>query len=230
MNQASTTDLPTIPATGVAELGEDGLDPELVGLHQPPTARRYMTLVVMALVAAMAVMLVVTLRTDVAYFFSRPEVQDLGEAATLDPATLLANTQVRVAGTPMASNTVHFGRVLLGGDYEVFPLAGQRRLFVQVAAASESEPTRREFSGRLVTFGQLGARYRGLRDHLSSALGMPVSADTYVLLADEPPASYAWALWLALFAALTIVVDIVLMLRWFRPLPGQVKATGEGVS
>ena len=65
----------------------------------------------MAMVAAMAVTLVVTLRTDVAYFFSRPEVQSLGEAATLNPATLQPNTQVRVLGTPMASGQVHFGRV-----------------------------------------------------------------------------------------------------------------------
>jgi len=116
VSQASTTDLPTIPASGVAELGEDGLDPELVLLHQPPALRRHLTLGLMALVAAAAIMLVITLRRDVAYFFSRPEVQDLGEASGLDPSTLVPNTFVRVAGTPMASETVHFGRVLLGGD------------------------------------------------------------------------------------------------------------------
>ena len=221
VSQASTTDLPTIPASGVAELGEDGLDPELVLLHQPPALRRHLTLGLMALVAAAAIMLVITLRRDVAYFFSRPEVQDLGEAPGLDPSTLVPNTFVRVAGTPMASETVHFGRVLLGGDYEVFPLAGQRRLFVQVPAPSGgAQPTsaRREFAGRLVTLGQLGARYASLQRYLSTSMGMPVSADSYLVLADEPPVSYSWALWLGLLALFTIVVDFFLLLRWFRPL------------
>jgi len=221
VTQASTTDLPTIPASGVAELGEDGLDSELVTLHRPPALRRYLTLVLMALVAAAALTLVITLRKDVAYYFSRPEVQDLGEASALDPATLVPNTFVRVSGTPMASETVRFGRMLLGGDYEVFPLAGQRRLFVQVPlrpAIAQNASARREFAGRLVTLGQLGARYSTLQHYLSRSMGMPVSADSYLVLADEPPGSYSWALILGLLALLTILVDFFLLLRWFRPL------------
>lgn len=218
MTQASSTDLPPIPASGVAELGEDGLDPELVALHQPPAARRYVTLLVMGLVAAAAVTLLLSLRYPVAYYFSRPEVQDLGSATQLEPATLVPNTQVRVHGAPMWSATVRYSRLLLGGDHEIFPLAGQRRLFVSRPLGAEVDTGATEFSGRLVTFRQLGARYGGLREHLANQLELPVSADTFVLLAGEPPESYGWALWLALLGLLALVVDVALMLRWFRPI------------
>ncbi len=231
MNQASTTDLPPIPASGVAELGEDGLDPELVTLHQPPALRRHSTLIMMTLVAAGALILVIALRTDVAYFFSRPEVQDLGEAAALDPAVLVPNTFVRISGTPMMSERVRFGRVLLGGDYVVFPLAGQRRVFVQLPARQGSArraSARREFAGRLVTLGQLGRRYSSLSRYLSQHMGMPVGAESYLVLADEPPGSYAWALVLAILALLTIVVDFFLLLRWFRPLRVDLRPRAQG--
>lgn len=77
---------------------------------------------------------------------------------------------------------------------------------------------RREFSGRLVTMGDAGGRFGTVRRFLEKKMGMPVSGESYLLLADEPPASYGGSLALAGLAALAILVNLMLFLRLFRPI------------
>ncbi|MCB9592179.1 MAG: hypothetical protein H6719_05550 [Sandaracinaceae bacterium] len=54
----------------------------------------------MAAVVAGALGLAFSLRHDLAYFFGSDEVVDLGDATTVDAASLRTNTEVRVGGTP----------------------------------------------------------------------------------------------------------------------------------
>ena len=49
-------------------------------------------------------------------------------------------------------------------------------------------------------------------------MGMPVTAESFLLMADEPPASYGWALAIAFLCLGVVLLNIWLMLRWFRPL------------
>ncbi len=195
----------------------EAVDPELLALPAPARGRRLATMVVMALSVVVAIALLVALRSDLAYFFGSSTVADLGEATELEPGTLASNRYVSVRGTPMASRTVEYTR-LFGGDYEVFPLAGQRRIFVQrrVGEHASLEP-RREFAGRLVTMGALGGRFAAVR-RAYAAMGVPVTGETYVLLANEPPGSYSWALALAALCVLFALVNLLLLLRWFRPI------------
>jgi hypothetical protein len=175
----------------------------------------------MALVVVAAGGLLGSLRADIGYFFATERAVDLGDVGAVDPGALATNTFVRVQGTPMASGTVRFKRALTGEEFAVFPLAGQRTIFVQVPAgdpASERDLARREFAGRLVTFGDLGGRFGAVRGYLADAMGMPVSADSFLVLADEPPGSYGWALGLAALCLAFIVINGVLFVRWFRPL------------
>ena len=206
---------------GAAPASRDAVDPELLALPAPPRGRRFATLALMALVVVAAMALAVSLRHDIAYFFSGfaagSETIDLGDVRAVDPAELQPNSHVRVRGTPMMSRAVRYRRVMAGSRYVVFPLAGQRTVYVQVPDRDDAV-ARSEFSGRLVTFSQLGGRMTAVRGYLSSEMDLPVSGESFLLLADEGPGSYAWAFLLALLAIAFVIVDVVLLLRWFRPL------------
>lgn len=225
MAHARPTAQPHLPPND-APADRDAVDPELLALPAPPRGRRLATMTLMALVVVAAMGLTLTLRHDLAFFFAPSTTIDLGDAHEIDPATLVPNSYVRLSGTPMVSRSVHYRRVLLGSAYEVFPLAGQRTIYVQVPAGGGAALARHEFSGRLVTFSQLGGRMATVQGYLSGEMGLPVSGSSYLLLADETPGSYAWALLLALLCVAFVAVDVLLLLRWFRPLPRTID-TGE---
>ncbi len=198
------------------------VDPELEALPPPPRARRLVAITLMALTVAASLGLAASLRKDVAYFFADGRVIDLGDVGGVDPAVLQPNTYVRVAGVPMASGTVRYTRIIGGSTYAVFPLAGQRTVFVQIPIDGPDDErmlSRREYVGRLVTFGQLAGRFGNVRSYLDGAMDMPVSSESFLVLADEPPGSYAWALALSALCLLFVLVNVWLMIRWFRPLP-----------
>ena len=201
-----------------------GHDPELIALPAPPRVLRWTTLVVMAAVVASALGLAFSVRRDVGYFFSDDRARVLGAALAIDPAALESNTYVQLEGSPMLATSVRYRRMLGSSYYVVTPLAGQRDIYVQLAyddRQQERMATRREFAGRLVRFGDLGARFRNVRRFLEEQMQQPVSADSYVLLVDEAPSGYGWSLALVFFAILIALVDAWLLLRWFRPLPAE---------
>ncbi len=212
MAQVDNTAQPRMPGAERA-----AVDPELLALPAPPRARRLFTMTLMALVVVAAMGLVFTLRHDLAYFFASSQVIDLGEATRVDHATLVPNSYVRVRGTPMLSRAVRYRKVLTGSTYEVFPLAGQGTVYVQVPAEGEGI-ARAEFSGRLVTFSQLGGRISQVQGYLHDDMNQPLSGDSFLVLADEPPSSYAWAWALAFLCVLFVAIDVFLLLRWFRPV------------
>tara|TARA_B100001179_G_scaffold149994_1_gene108980 strand:+ start:84 stop:770 length:687 start_codon:yes stop_codon:yes gene_type:complete len=206
---------------GSPELAADGVDPELLALPAPARGRRVATLALMALAVVAALALLASTRRDIAYFFADSAPLELGEAVELDPADLQSNTFVTLEGTPMASGLVSYGRVLGSSSYQAFPLAGQRNVYVQVPVADDDAARtspRREFSGRLVSFGEAGGRFGTVRRFLENKMGMPVSSGSYLLLADEPPSSYLSGLALAALASLAILVNLLLFVRLFRAI------------
>jgi hypothetical protein len=209
-----------------AESGElegtaGGVDAELLALPAPPRARRWLSLLLLASVIVAAGALLLHLRADLAYAFGSSRVLEVGDAATARLADLVPNSYVRVRGTPMLSRMVRYERALSGEAFAVFPLAGQRQIFVQVPLAALDDPTRAaqgEFRGRLLTFGQLGGRARLVRNYLASTMGLPVTAESFVVLAEEPPSAYGWALGLSALCAAIMMLAVGLIVRWFRPL------------
>lgn len=203
-------------------LTAEGLDPELLALPAPPRGRRFLALTLMALTVVASFGLLVSLQRDVRYFFSDAHAVELGEATAVNAAALPSNAFVRVRGTPMASHTAHATRVIGGTTYAIFPLAGQRAIFVEMplsSAGDERRVARREWSGRLVTFGELGSRYASVRAYLREHMDVPVTSETYLLLADETPGEYIWSLGLAVLCVAFIVINVMLLLRWFRRIP-----------
>ncbi|MFW6050919.1 MAG: hypothetical protein ACODAU_07075 [Myxococcota bacterium] len=217
----STADVGSSGGPGDAPATREGVDPELLALPAPPRAKRLWTLTLMALVAASSLGLLGSLGDELRYFLSAGRVQDVGEATELDPAGLVPDTYVRVHGTPAASRAVRYGRMWSGDQYAVFPLAGQRHVFVRVALEDVERTrtaSRREFAGRLVTLGQLGSSVAPVRRYLAQEMGTPVSSETFVVLADEPPERYWWAVLLGAMCLLFVAVDVALLVRWFRPI------------
>lgn len=206
----------------------DAIDDELLELPSPPQGRRVVALVLMAAVVVAASTTALSLRHDIAYFFSSGETVDLGDVTRIDPATLRTNRYVRVTGTPMISRAVRYRRVLTGGRYVVFPLAGQRTVYVQVTDTTASI-ARADFTGRLVTFDELGSRIVGVEGYLAHDLGLPVTGDSFIVLADETPGSYVWALLLALLCVLFVAIDVAFVYRWFRPARKLLPKDEDGV-
>jgi len=218
---------PNAPPLAPAALKpETELDPELMALPAPPRGQRLLAMVLMAAVVGLALGLVSSVRSDIQYALRADRAELLGDAVKLEPAALPSNAYVVVRGTPMLSGMVRFEAGLLGTEYVVFPLAGQRNVFVQVSAESLRDPrtaASTEFAGRIVTFGDLGGRFRVVREYLAKRMALPVNAETFLVIADDPPRTHAWSLFFAGFCLAIIALNIWLFSRWFRPLASAAK-------
>ncbi|HKU37471.1 MAG TPA: hypothetical protein VJR89_04970 [Polyangiales bacterium] len=211
---------PTAPPLTPVALDTE-VDQELLALPAPPKGQRTVAMVLMAAVVGLALGLLSSVRSDLSYALQSEQALVLGDAVQLDPAKLPNNAYVRVRGTPMLSGMVRFETGLWGSRQVVFPLAGQRNVFVQVAASTLEDPrtaARTEFAGRMVTFGELGGRFRVVREFLAQHMGLAVTAETFLIIADDPPATHVWALVFGAFCLGVVGLNVWLFSRWFRPL------------
>lgn len=196
---------------------ETGLDAELLALAAPPRAQRWMALLVMAAAVVAMLALVLSLRSDIAYSLVDPQPIELGPATAIAPQTLTSNSYVHLEGIPTVARAVRFQRGL-GGTYRVFPLAGQRLIFVQTRDVGGESFARSEFSGRLVTFGELGGRYAELQRVMRREAGLPVGQEAYLLLDGEQPGAYTWTWLVAILCVAFALLDAYFIVRWFKPL------------
>lgn len=193
------------------------LDPELLALPAPPQAQRIVTLTVMALAVLAALALLFSLRNDVRYALSATQPIELSHVRALAPSKLLSNSYVHVTGAPTIGHAVGFARGF-GTRYRIFPLAGQRTLYVQVRDDGGESFVRAEYSGRLVTFDELGGRYAEIARVMQREAGLPVTSESFLLLADESPVAYTWTLFVALVCVGFMLLDVYFIVRWFRPV------------
>lgn len=119
----------------------DAVDPELVALPAPPQGRRVAAMILMALTVVASCAMLTAVASDAEYFFADPQVSPLGHVSEVSPARLPLNAYVSLEGNPMLSNMVEYQRIFSGSEYVVFPLAGQRDVFVEMPAAMASDPT-----------------------------------------------------------------------------------------
>jgi len=194
------------------------LDPELLALGAPPHAQRVAALTIMAAAVVATLLLLLSLHGDITYALStRGRPIDLSQARLVEPSSLVSNSYVRLTGTPTLARTVGFARGF-GTRYRIFPLAGQRTIYVQVRDDGSESFVRSEYSGRLVTFEQLGGRYAELVRVMQHDAKLPVTSASFLLLADEPPAAYTWTLFVALVCVAFMLLDVYFIVRWFRPV------------
>ncbi len=203
---------PGVPAEHV-----DGIDPELIALQAPPQGQRVAALTVMAGAVVAAMAMVLTLRADLSYSFAAAQATDLGDVQALGPSELVSNEYVRVEGMPTLAHAVGFSRGM-GARYRVFPLAGQRNVYVQIADEGGESFVRSEFTGRLVTFDDLGGRYAELARVMQRDMHLPVTGESFLLLADEPPSTYVWTWIVSALCLAFVLLDVFFILRWFKPV------------
>jgi hypothetical protein len=171
----------------------------------------------MALAVVAALALVLSLMGDMGYALAKTQPRDLGDARQVDLAELESNSYVHIKAIPTVARAVRFSRGL-GTQYRVFPLSGQRQIFVQIEERGGESFVRSEFSGRLVTLGDLGGRYADLAKAMEEQAGLPVTPDSFMLLADEQPGDYWWTWMVGLFCLGFVLLDAYFIVRWFKPV------------
>jgi hypothetical protein len=188
-----------------------------VALEAPPQTQRLVTLTVMAAAVVAAMTLVFSLAGEMGYALGRRQPVELGDVRKLAPAELPSNTYVPVTGIPTVARAVRFTKGL-GTTYRIFPLAGQHNFYVQLEDTGGESFVRSEFSGRLVSFDDLGRRYADLAKVMERDTGAAVTADSFVLLADESPDDYTWTWLVGLFCVSLVMLDAYFIVRWFKPV------------
>ena len=217
IDDTAPTQLPPPSAPGLPGHEPEALDPELLAIHAPPQGQRVAALTVMAAAVVAAMALLVSLRGDMAYALSRPQPTDLAHVRDIEPSKLTSNTFVRLTGTPTVGHAIGFTRGM-GTRFRIFPLAGQRTIYVQVQDNGGESFVRSEYSGRLVTFDGMGGRYAELARVMNREAKLPVTSESFVLLTDEPPNAYTWTLFVALVCLAFVLLDVFFIVRWFKPV------------
>lgn len=217
LDRSAATDLSPAPRGAPGEDGQP-LDPELLALNAPPQGQRIAALTVMAAAVVCAMALVLALRGDMQYALSSAQPIDLGDVQSVSPTRLASNSYVRISGLPSLAHGARFSLGLLGSKYRVFPLAGQRTIYVQVEDDGGESFVRSEFAGRLVTFEELGSRYAELARVMQRDDGLPVTGASFLLLADEPPSTYRWTWLIGLLCLAFVLLDAYFIVRWFKPV------------
>ena len=211
---------------GSPQLREDGVDPELEALPRPSGLRRFVTMGTMVVTIAACLMLMWSFRLDARYAFATSTPTDLGEVSQIDVASAPVEEYVGLSGTPMLSQAIRYDREFGTQRYALFALAGTEGItpiFVEVPedpAQAAMTGSRRAFDGRLTTFRALGPRYESLRDSLDRQSSQHVRRDSLLLLADRTPRDAYASVLLVLLFGIFALVNLVMLVRWFRPIRG----------
>jgi hypothetical protein len=202
--------LPT--ALALAGAPDEGLDAELASLPDPPRRARTLTVLLLAVAAAAALLATIGLAREIAYAgFSLGSLQSqvpapLGELRSASAAALVANENRPVTAEAMlgAAGGIRYERPFVADSFRTLPVVGRAEpldmwVEVRVPAGQESgrwEPPR-TFTGRLVRLDAAGPRHRGLRAAIEQATHEPVPAGAWLLVDGEDPVDARWALLLA---------------------------------
>jgi hypothetical protein len=201
--------LPGLEFTGPASA--DKVDPELLGLPDPPRRARTLTVLLLALAAGAALLATLSLRREVSYALDGVLSGDppvaLGNLTSASSATLAAseNRPVRGEGMLGAAGGIRYERPFVEDSFRTLPVAGRAEPFdmwveVRVPAGQESgrwQPPR-TFSGRLVRLDAAGPRHRGLRAAIEGATHEPVPKGAWLLVDGEDPVDARWSIVLSL--------------------------------
>ena len=195
---------PEPPPREPSPLDERGIDAELSALPPPPRTERTLTVVLMAVTILASAALTLALRREVSYALSAKSPLDLGDLAQAAPPDGLENRYVRAEGLLSTAGAIRYERPMEGDSFRLAPLAGQRRVWVEIRVPEGLEgpkftpPT--IFAGRLVPFHSAGIRHLGLTASVESAGLGAVPEDALLLVDGASPRASRWSL--ALFALL----------------------------
>ncbi|MBX3224246.1 MAG: hypothetical protein KF795_27265 [Labilithrix sp.] len=195
---------PTNPLTGSREGPEkEELDPELLGLPDPPKRDRTMTVGLLVFTALASLAMVLALRRDAAYAFAEPHARDLGDLNTAPADAFVENQYVSGRAMLGAAGAIRYERPLVEGSYRLMPVTRAASggpaedVWVEVRVPPRGENIRwvppSEVTGRLVRFDTAGPRHRGLAGAVHDATGKEVPKGSWLLVDSAAPSDARWA-------------------------------------
>jgi hypothetical protein len=216
MNRSSSPDVSPTAARPIGS-GDGAVDPELVALPLPPQNGRTLSLALMTVTALFATVLSAGLFGDVRYALSTSEPDDVGQLAALVPGPSTGNRLIRAQGALEPSSAVRYDRLLENGSFEIAPVAGNPKIWVEmrVPETSTSLPPTTTFVGRLVALDSVSFRIRSF--WMATRL-IPDAASAWVLLDGATPASFRWAVALFGLLALFAGYNLAMIARIVRPV------------
>jgi len=174
---------------------EEDIDPELMALPSPARRERTFAVVVLLFAGAAALAMTFALRRDVAYALSSRSAASVGDLRTATDATLAAheNRFVRAEAILGMAGSIRYERPWVAGAFRTLPVAGRTDLWVDVRAPAPKDGGRweppHEFAGRLVRFGGVGPRHRGLARAIEEMAHVGVPSNAWLLVDGEDPES-----------------------------------------
>jgi hypothetical protein len=181
-----------------------------------------LSLALMGLTAVLAIALALWLKGEVRYALATNEPRDLGDLTALVPSPTMKDTFVQGEGTLGTVGAVRYERPLERDSFRLAPVAGNRRIWVELRVPEGTEgpkfapPT--TFVGRLVPVSDAGLRYRGLAAEVRSAAGVDLGTDPWILVDSSTPFGARWALLLAALLCAFAVWNLAAMVRIARPV------------
>jgi hypothetical protein len=202
----------------------DAIDPELVALPSPPVAARRATVALFLCTALASAATLWGLRREAAFAMGSGEVMRAGELRRAPAAELAKNTGRVISGSGLlgASGAVTFARPFAPDlRFRLMPVAGRDDLWVEVNMPEGEQGARwvppHEVAGRLERLDALGHRHRGLRAAVERVRGLPLPADTYVVVNGDVPAGNRWAMALAALFLVSALYNGLMAARLLRP-------------
>ena len=208
-------ELPTALHIPPASRGEEQVDQELALLPDPPRRARTLTVLILAIATAAALLTVVGLRREIAYALASGPPASLGDLRSAADATLEAseNRPVRAEAMLGAAGGIRYERPFVSDSFRTLAVAGRgaggdtvdgqadveaRDMWVEVRVPAGQESGRweppRSFVGRLVRLDAAGLQHRGLREALEQSGQSRVPAGAWLLVDGEDPADTRWAI------------------------------------
>lgn len=183
--------------SGSARTDVTSPDPELQSLPEPKRPWRRATLFSLALAATSALVLMLSLRSDITYALMGGQPIRLGDLSSFTPEGKHANRWVH-ARAVLLPKVAGYRRPLDPDRFRLAPIEGNPKIWVELreplngAQGSFLPPP--TFVGRLVPLSGAGLTYSALAATLERS-GQPAPAPGDWLLADgASPQSYRWLL------------------------------------
>ncbi len=239
----------TDPASDVGDRAEDDLDAQLAVLDRPaaddapdeelvslpaPSPRRGRNPIFMAAVILLSLAFLWWVRLEIAYFFASGTPVDLGDAMDLDVETLPSNAYVTMEAWPNPTRVVKYTQRLRSGVFRMFPVVGQKKLFIQTHFVDEEQGDETAgkglelgstYTGRLLRYGSLDSSvtrsgYQNVSDFFREKLFIEVDDDCFLLIDGMAPRSMWNSVVFGFALAILVVCSInaILFVRYFWTL------------
>ncbi len=178
---------------------------ELLALPAPPRRERTTAIVLMALTAAAAIWMAVSLLAEARYALVAGRPADIGDLTGLRPSADLTDRYVQGSGLLGTTGAIRYGRAAEGDSFRLAPIAGNPQIWVEIRVPEGFEGPRfvppTSFAGRLVPFRKAGVRHAGLVKAVQAQTDVTVPADAWLLVDGSSPRNARWAVALTLVFA-----------------------------